>query len=171
MARANGNQLLLRIGELAKHLGTTTKTLRYYERMGLLQPAERTSRGYRVYDLQDQRNAEQVMALRRLGLTIEDVHNLFDSRPGDSTVRQKLLGQLDEKLRDIDETLGILQGRRDDLAARYLSLLDTPRRTKWQLHLCCCSDALPLSEIRMIRLMTILPQIKSARKALDLALR
>ena len=34
---------------------------------------------------------------------------------------------LDEKLRDIDETLAILQGRRDDLAARNLSLFDTPR--------------------------------------------
>ena len=139
MMRTNGNQTVLRIGELAKRLGTTTKTLRHYERMGLLQPSDRTSRGYRVYDRQDQRLAEQVMALRRLGLTIEEVYDLFNSRPDGVTVRQQLLGLLDEKLRDIDETLGILQGRRDDLAARYLSLLDTARDQEGR---CICAAVL-----------------------------
>ena len=107
--------------------------------MGLLHPSDRTSSGYRVYDRQDQRVAQQVMALRRLGLTIEEVHDLFNDEPGDGTVRQQLLGLLDEKLRDIDETLGILQGRRDDLAARYLSLLDTP---KGQDGRCICAAVL-----------------------------
>ena len=139
MRRTNGNQIVLRIGELAKRLGTTTKTLRHYERMGLLQPSDRTSGGYRVYDRQDQRRAEQVMALRRLGLTIEEVHNLFNWRPDGVTVRQQLLGLLDEKLRDIDETLGILQGRRDDLATRYLSLLDTARDQEGK---CICAAVL-----------------------------
>ena len=139
MMRTNGNQTVLRIGELAKRLGTTTKTLRHYERMGLLQPSDRTSRGYRVYDRQDQRLAEQVMALRRLGLTIEEVYDLFNSRPDGVSVRQQLLGLLDEKLRDIDETLGILQGRRDDLAARYLSLLDTARDQEGR---CICAAVL-----------------------------
>lgn len=127
MVRGNDNESLMRIGELAKKLGTTTKTLRHYERMGLLHPSARTSNGYRVYNERDQQSAVQVMALRKLGLTIEEVHCLFNNRTNDSSVRQHLLGLLDEKLRDMDETLGILQGRRDDLAARYMSLLDTPR--------------------------------------------
>ena len=60
MTRANGNHTVLRIGELTKRLGTTTKTLRHYERMGLIEPSGRTSNGYRVYDQRDQRCAERL---------------------------------------------------------------------------------------------------------------
>jgi hypothetical protein len=38
-----------------------------------------------------------------------------------------LLALLDEKLREMDVTLGVLQGRREDLAARHLGLLAAPR--------------------------------------------
>lgn len=40
----------LKIGELAKLSGTTTKTIRYYELLGLLNEPERANSGYRLYD-------------------------------------------------------------------------------------------------------------------------
>ena len=40
----------MRIGQLAAALGTTTKTLRFYERIGLLRQAARSDSGYRLYD-------------------------------------------------------------------------------------------------------------------------
>lgn len=40
----------IRIGQLAKLLGTTTKTLRFYEDIGLLKSAQRSGSGYRLYD-------------------------------------------------------------------------------------------------------------------------
>jgi len=43
----------LKIGELAKLSGTTTKTIRYYELLGLLHEQERTDSGYRLYEEQD----------------------------------------------------------------------------------------------------------------------
>ena len=64
------NQRSLRIGELAKVLGTTTKTLRHYERMEILHPPQRTDKGYRIYDESDLRRARQVVDLRRIGLSI-----------------------------------------------------------------------------------------------------
>jgi hypothetical protein len=42
-------------------------------------------------------------------------------------LRQRLLALLDEKLREMDVALGVLQGRREDLAARHLGLLGAPR--------------------------------------------
>jgi len=138
MDAAEQNQRSLRIGELAKVLGTTTKTLRHYERMEILHPPQRTDKGYRIYDESDLRRARQVVDLRRIGLSIEEIRDLFKNIPGVATRRQRLLGLLDEKLRDTDEMLGVLQGQRDDLAARYVGLLDTPRQ---RVGTCIC-DAL-----------------------------
>lgn len=148
---------MLRIGELAKALKTTTKTLRYYERIGLLLSVRRTGSGYRMYDEEAMRRAREVIGLRRLGLSIEEVHDLLHHDPGGTTRRLQLLGLLDEKLRDIDETLAILQGRRDDLAARNLSLFDTPRE---RMDSCICNALLvPCSCINTVDTEDSRPQI------------
>jgi DNA-binding transcriptional MerR regulator len=117
---------LWRIGEIAKKLGVTTKTLRHYERMGLLRPPQRTSRHYRMYNGSDVQRARHLIGLRRLGLSLEEIRGLLEGDKGGRTRRQRLLGLLDERLREIDETLAVLQGQRDDLAARYLALIKTP---------------------------------------------
>ena len=115
-----------RIGEIARMLGITAKTLRHYEQMGLLRPPQRTAQRYRVYGDDDMRRARHVVGLRRLGLSLEEIRGLLDVDKGGRTRRQRLLGLLDEKLREIDETLSVLQGRRDDMAARSLALFDAP---------------------------------------------
>ncbi len=123
----NGTGRMLRIGELAQALGTTTKTLRHYEKMGLIIPSGRTRSDYRVYDHDDQRRARNVMGMRGIGLSIPEIQNLLQDNSAIQSVRQRLLGYLDEKLRETEETLSVLQGRRDDLSARSLSLFDTPQ--------------------------------------------
>ena len=138
MDPAEHRQRLLRIGEIAKALGTTTKALRHYERMGVLRPPQRSDQDYRVYDENDLWRARQVVNLRRIGLSIEEIRGLFEPELNGTTRRRLLLGLLDEKLRDTDEMLGILQGRREDLAARYFALVDTPRE---RVGTCIC-DAL-----------------------------
>ena len=120
------NDIALRIGELAAALDTTTKTLRHYEKKGLISPSHRTGGGYRVYNKADLREAQKVLGLRRLGLSISEVQELYKDGLDSKTMRHRLLGLLDEQLRDIDESLAVLQGRRDDLSARYLALFDTP---------------------------------------------
>jgi DNA-binding transcriptional MerR regulator len=119
---ANG----IRIGELARQLGTTTKTLRFYEQTGLLPPPARTGSAYRVYDAQAVRTARLVLELRRLGLALDELRALLD-RSGPASRRQRLLALMDEQLRAIYLQLGVLQGRCDDLAARHQALLATPR--------------------------------------------
>jgi DNA-binding transcriptional MerR regulator len=115
-----------RIGEIAKLLGVTEKTLRHYERVGLLRPPQRTAHSYRMYDDDDMRRARHVMGLRGLGLSLEEIRSLLDDHTSGRTRRKRLLGLLDEKLHEIDVNLAVLQGKRDDMAARYLALLDAP---------------------------------------------
>lgn len=115
----------LRIGQLASEVGTTTKTLRYYEEIGLLDSPGRTSAGYRIYDETAVRQARLVVGLRQLGLTLDEIDQVLHDETGLS-LRQRLMALMDDKLRDADVRLGILQGRRDDLAARHEALLTTP---------------------------------------------
>lgn len=112
----------IRIGQLAKLLGTTTKTLRFYEDIGLLKSAQRSGSGYRLYDRTGVDQAQLVIGLRRLDLTIQELQ-AFAREDHDMTPRQRLLALMDEKLRQIYLQLSVLQGRCDDLAARHQALL------------------------------------------------
>ena len=127
----------LRIGELAKLLGTTPKTLRFYEQIGLLGPAHRSESAYRLYDDDAVETTRLVIGLRHLELTIPELQSLMH-RDGRATRRQRLLALMDERLRHIYLELSILQGRCDDLAARHSALLATPRERPSH----CVCDAL-----------------------------
>lgn len=115
----------MRIGDLASALAISTKTLRHYERAGLLPPPARQSNGYRVYDRHAVERARLVIGLRRIGLSIEEVRALLTG--GEAGLRQRLLGMLDRHIQEIGLQISILQGQHDDLAARYRVLLDVPR--------------------------------------------
>lgn len=119
-------QATLRIGQLAKQLNTTTKTLRFYEDIGLFNSIARSDADYRLYDANSITQARLVIQLRRLGFSLKELKELFNSKDTRS-FRQRVTSMMDEKLRDTDENLVVLQGRRDDLAARHQALLSTSR--------------------------------------------
>jgi DNA-binding transcriptional MerR regulator len=67
----------MRIGELARQAGVTTKAVRYYESLGLLTPARLTN-GYREYDEHDVRLANEIRALSALGIPVERTRPFLD---------------------------------------------------------------------------------------------
>ncbi len=115
----------VQIGDLAKRLGVTSKTLRHYEKIGLIAEATRTDKGYRVFSAEAAKRAEIVVGLRTLDLSIEAIRRLLDDDDGRS-LRQRLLGLLDREVQDYALKIAVLQGRHDDLEARYHALLSTP---------------------------------------------
>ena len=116
----------IRIGELATRLGTTTKTLRFYEQIGLLGPPRRSASAYRLYDENAVATAQLVIGLRHLDLTIPELQQLLRDE-GVTTRRQRLLALMDERLRRMYLELSVMQGHCDDLTARHAALLATPR--------------------------------------------
>jgi DNA-binding transcriptional MerR regulator len=66
-----------KIGQLARRTGTTVRTLRHYEQLGLIRPA-RTGTGHRVYGEHDAARLSHVLLLRRLGLPLEEVGHMLD---------------------------------------------------------------------------------------------
>jgi MerR family transcriptional regulator, thiopeptide resistance regulator len=71
----------LKIGELAKRTGLTVRTLHHYDEIGLLKPSLKTESGHRLYTDRDVTRLQQVVSLRQLGFSLEQVRNCLD-RPG-----------------------------------------------------------------------------------------
>lgn len=113
------------IGELAAELGVTGKTLRHYERIGLLPEAGRSANGYRFYSEAAVQSARRIVALRRLDLSLDEIRTALRDGP-DAETRRRLVGLLSEKLHERNVEIAVLQGRRDDLEARLDALLQTP---------------------------------------------
>jgi DNA-binding transcriptional MerR regulator len=94
-----------RIGEFAKLAGVTVRALHHYDRIGLLKP-ERTSSGFRVYDLKGLERLEQIAALKFLGIPLKEIKLLLKHGPltlADSlNVQREALG---EKRRLIDRAM------------------------------------------------------------------
>lgn len=97
-----------RVHEFAELAGVTVKTLHHYDRVGLLCP-RRTSSGYRIYTPADLVRLEQILALKTIGFSLEDVRSLLDRQalPLPAIFRQQR-EVLEEKRRLLDRAIRAL---------------------------------------------------------------
>jgi DNA-binding transcriptional MerR regulator len=68
----------LTVGELASASGLTVRTLHHWDEIGLLPPAERSGAGHRRYSSEDVERLYRIVALRRLGLSLDQVGAALD---------------------------------------------------------------------------------------------
>jgi MerR family copper efflux transcriptional regulator len=66
----------LRIADVADRVGISTATVRYYERIGVLPPPERSENGYRCYDEHTVERLEFIARAKQLGCTLEEIGDL-----------------------------------------------------------------------------------------------
>jgi MerR family copper efflux transcriptional regulator len=106
-----------RIAEVAARTGFSTPTLRYYEEIGLLPPADRTPAGYRVYDDRAIARLRFVARAKRLGCTLDEITDLADAWDRDecAPVKHRLRGLVTEKLDEVDARLDELLALQADL--------------------------------------------------------
>ncbi|MEU8249845.1 MerR family transcriptional regulator [Nonomuraea sp. NPDC048916] len=110
----------MRIGELARRTGASSRSLRYYEQHGLL-TTRRGSNGYREYAEDDVRLVAEIRALLSVGFTLEDTRPFVDClRAGHSTGGSCLesIAVYQRKLAQIDDELRVLLARRAEVAAQ-----------------------------------------------------
>ena len=100
----------LRIGEVADLLGTTPRTIRYYEEIGLLPAADDREQGkHRVYTQADVDRVREIMRLRDLlGLSLEEVSALLEAEDARAQLRREIKQTEDpaEIKRILEEALG-----------------------------------------------------------------
>ncbi|ESA32898.1 family transcriptional regulator [Leptolyngbya sp. Heron Island J] len=70
---------LVKIGDLAKRTGLSIRTLHYYDQIGLLSPSHRNSAGHRFYDSQDIIQLQQILSLRQLGFSLDEIRDCLQS--------------------------------------------------------------------------------------------
>ena len=135
----------LRIGEVAELTGTTPRTIRYYEELGLLAPAtDREPGAHRVYDQADVERLQEVLRLRRvLGLSLEELSALSEEESAraarlrewhdgvDDPVRRREI--LEEATRYVELQLGLVRRRREELDELERELLAKRRRVRGRL--------------------------------------
>ena len=105
--------MLLSIGELAKLMGISVRTLRYYDAIGLLKPSAVTPAGYRSYDEKAMETLQQILFFRELGFPLGEIgeilqHPEYDKRQALKRRRELLLlerARLDELLQIVENTL------------------------------------------------------------------
>jgi MerR family transcriptional regulator, repressor of the yfmOP operon len=128
----------LRIGEVAELIGTTPRTIRYYEEIGLLPAAgERELGKHRCYTQADVERVREIVRLRDLlGLSLEQLSQLLEAETAraeirreyraaeDPGTRRRLLG---EALGHIATQLDLVRGRKRDLEELERELLDRRR--------------------------------------------
>jgi DNA-binding transcriptional MerR regulator len=106
------------IGDLARELDISTRTIRYYEERGLLRPQRTTNTQQRLYTPGDRVRLKLLLRARGLGFRLEDIRDLFEIY--DATHDEKLQGKrlrqmLVERLTQIEAQLGDLTDLRDEL--------------------------------------------------------
>ena len=80
-----------RIGDVAERVGTTPRTIRYYEEMGLLPPPPEHEKGrHRTYGEADVHRLEELIRLRDLlGVSLEELRSLVESEEARSLLRER----------------------------------------------------------------------------------
>lgn len=105
----------MKVGELARRTGLSVRTLHHYDEIGLLRPAERTQGGHRLYGHAEVARLQQVLSLRALGLSLDEVRELLarpDVTPGRVIeLHRARIDERIERLRGLSERLGRLAGR------------------------------------------------------------
>jgi MerR family copper efflux transcriptional regulator len=107
----------MRIGELAQRAGVTTRTVRYYEGLGLLESDRRAS-GHREYGEEAIRRLAKIDFLKRMGLTLEEIAEVIPLYFGEQTGvrgRKKMIALLERRLAETEGRIEGLEELRDEL--------------------------------------------------------
>jgi DNA-binding transcriptional MerR regulator len=145
---AEAKPVLWRIGEVAKLTGVTTRTLRYWEELELLQPSSYRTSGERLYSPSDVARVNRIRNLQELlGFSLAEVRTVLGTEDVDvlDRVRSELaVGDLDPQrhrelldegivandqlLARLDDILARIQAFRDERAATAIRLRENRRR-------------------------------------------
>lgn len=118
MNTLRGDEVAESIGDVAKSLGLTTRTLRYWEEVGIIESVERTDGGTRGYTPYYVRRIKFIMKLKDLGLTIKEMQDLYIAY-GDAKQTEKMIPRLievlDMHINKVDEKMTKLASLRKEI--------------------------------------------------------
>ena len=91
------------VGEAAKKMGVTVRTLQYYDKEGLLSPSAESEGGRRLYTDKDLITLHQIISLKSLGFSLDDIKKRLISLETPADVANALTEQADDIRRKIEQ--------------------------------------------------------------------
>ena len=108
------------IGQLAREAGVSSRTIRYYEELGIIPEPRRSRGGTRKYPREYRSYLETALSLKDLGFRLEDIKPLARLMLGKSVSaaqREKAAQLLEHRSRELDEQVVALQKIREGIGA------------------------------------------------------
>ena len=110
------------IAETAQSAGVSPDTLRYYEKLGLVEPTGRSAAGYRLYDPSITERVRFVRGAQQMGLRLAEIKELLDIRDQGACPCGHTRRLLERRLADVDEQRRRLDALRQDLTTMLAGL-------------------------------------------------
>ena len=107
----------MKIGEMAKATGLSTKTIRFYEAEGLIPDPPRTHSGYRSYADSDVARLEFVLQAKRLGLSLDEIKGILKLHERSQPTCVHVRSLLEEKVAQIETVIQDLMVFKEGLEA------------------------------------------------------
>lgn len=112
------NEELVSIGDLAKSLNLTTRTLRYWEEAGIIEAAPRSDGSNRFYTMDIAKRVRFIIRLKELGLTIQelqDLYNAYGEAKRTDRMIPALVQTLDRHINLVDEKMARMASLRKEI--------------------------------------------------------
>jgi MerR family transcriptional regulator, copper efflux regulator len=107
----------MRIGEIARETGLSTKTIRYYEDIGVLPEPPRAANGYRDYRPETVDRLLFVRDAQATGLSLTEISSILELREAGRGTCEHVVDLLERHLRDLDQHLKVLRQTRKRLVS------------------------------------------------------
>jgi DNA-binding transcriptional MerR regulator len=127
---------LLKIGELAKQTGVSVGTLRYYESLGLLEPAERSSSGYRYYTTDAVKQVQFIKKAQSLNFSLSEIQQILTSRRQGMTACPLVRDLLNRKITELEEQIYRMTAFKAELEAYQKSWANRPSDNPQSNNIC-----------------------------------
>lgn len=142
-----------KVGDLAKLTGLTVRTLRFYDQIGLFSPSGQTESGHRLYNELDLSRLHQILSLKELGLSLEEIKSALNGgQISPLEIVELQIDQIKEQIKQQQKLLEqlryiskLMQGKAEITVEDFTSLLQAmkirfekpviERQTSWERHL------------------------------------
>lgn len=153
-----------KVGDLAKLAGLTVRTLRFYDQIGLFSPSAQTESGHRLYNESDLSRLQQIVSLKELGLSLEEIKSVLnDGQISPLEIINLQMARVKEQLKlqqmlleQLQHVSKSIQGNAPLAVEDFTELLQVmkkshealviERRTRWEQRLDMLGDFLAVGE-------------------------
>lgn len=117
---------MLTIGQLAERTGITIRTLRYYDKLGLLTPSDYKEGGHRLYNADDLSRLQQIQALKFIGFSLKDIADLLEMQQAEQQHIRKVVAFKKKELLAEQERIQLMLDQLDhmDTIIRHHPIID-----------------------------------------------